>query len=99
MTGAVVSHLSAAALWGFPLPLALENPAVVLLTRDPGRRAVRYKNLVGHQQALEPDGIVAEPWVRCTSRVRTWFDLAGILRLDDLVIAGDFLLRRRRRRS
>lgn len=95
VTGAVVSHLSAAVLWGFPLPLALENLAVVHLTGVPGRRAVRYKDVVGHQQSLEPDEIVAGAWVSCTSPVRTWFDLAGILSLDDLVIAGDFLLRRR----
>ena len=95
VTGAVVSHLSAAVLWGFPLPLELAGLAVVHLTGDPGRRAVRYKDVVGHQQSLEPDEIVAGVWVRCTSPLRTWFDLAGILGLDDLVIAGDFLLRRR----
>lgn len=95
VTGAVVSHLSAAVLWGFSLPLALEDLAVVHLTSAPGRRAVRYKNVVGHQQSLEPDEIVAGVRVRCTSPLRTWFDLAGILSLDDLVIAGDFLLRRR----
>ena len=95
VTGAVVSHLSAAVLWGFPLPLALANLAVVHLTSDPGQRAVRYKDVVGHQQSLEPDEIVAGVWVSCTSPLRTWFDLAGILSLDDLVIAGDFLLRRR----
>ncbi len=50
---------------------------------------------MGHQQSLEPDEIVAGVWVSCTSPLRTWFDLAGILSLDDLVIAGDFLLRRR----
>ena len=95
VTGAVVSHLSAAVLWGFPLPVALGNLAVVHLTNDPGRRAVRYKDVVGHQQSLEPDEIVAGAWVSCTSPLRTWFDLAGILSLDDLVIAGDFMLRRR----
>ena len=63
-----MSHLSAAALWGVPLPFALENQAVVHLTRDPGRRAVRYKNVVGHQQSLEPDEIVAGAWVGCTSQ-------------------------------
>lgn len=94
-TGAVVSHLSAAVLWGFPLPLALEHLIVVHLTSDPGRRAVRYKGVMGHQQSLEPDEIVAGVQVSCTSPLRTWFDLAGILSLDDLVIAGDFLLRRR----
>ena len=95
VTGTVVSHLSAALLWGFPLPLALAQPAVVHLTSDPGRRAVRYKDVVGHQRALDPDEIVAGAWVRCTSPLRTWFDLAGTLSPDDLVIAGDFLLRRK----
>ena len=95
VTGAVVSYLSAAALWGFPLPQALENMAVVHLTSPPGRRAVRRKNVVGHEQPLAPDEVVAGALVRCTSPLRTWFDLAGILCLDDLVMAGDFLLRRR----
>lgn len=95
VTGAVVSHLSAAVLWGFPLPLALANPALVHLTSVSGRRAVRYRGVVGHQHSLESDEIVAGAWVRCTSPLRTWFDLAVILGLDDLVIAGDFLVRRR----
>ncbi|MET3810147.1 hypothetical protein [Arthrobacter sp. UYEF3] len=95
VTGAVVSHLSAAALGGFPLPQAFENPAVVHLTSPPGRRAPRRKNVKGHEHSLEPDEIVAGTRVRCTSPLRTWFDLACILSLDELVIAGDFLFRRR----
>ena len=95
VTGAVVSYLSAAVLWGFPLPQALENLAVVHLTSQPGRRAVRRKNVVGHEQSLTPEEVVTGALVSCTSPLRTWFDLAGILSLDDLVIAGDFLLRRR----
>ncbi|MCB5292996.1 hypothetical protein BJQ90_02441 [Arthrobacter sp. SO3] len=95
VTGGVVSHLSAAVLWGFPLPLSLDNLAVIHLTAGPGKRAVRHKHVVGHQQLLEPDEIVAGIWVSCTSPLRTWFDLAGILSLDDLVMAGDFLLRRK----
>ena len=95
VTGAIVSHLSAAVLWGFPLPQALENLAVIHLTSRPGQRAVRHKNVVGHQQALEPEEIVTGVRVSCTSPLRTWFDLAGILSLDEMVVAGDFLLRRR----
>ena len=93
-TGAVVSHLSAAVLWGFPLPLNLKNLAVIHLTSQPGKRAVRHKYVVGHELTLKPDEIVTGTKVSCTSPLRTWFDLAGILSLDDLVIAGDFLLRR-----
>ncbi|WP_445153515.1 hypothetical protein ACTWLI_08660 [Arthrobacter sp. Hor0625] len=95
VTDAVVSHLSAAALWGFPLPSGLGADAIVHLTSQPGHRAVRRKNVIGHQQFLAPEEIITGAHVRCTSPVRTWFDLANILSLDDLVIAGDFLLRRR----
>ena len=95
VTGAVASHTSAAVLWGFPLPAALERLYVIHMTSLPGRRAVRRRNIVGHQQTLAPEEIVAGRLVVCTSLLRTWFDLAGILSLDELVIAGDFLFRRR----
>lgn len=95
VTGAVVSHASAAVLWGFPLPLALQHLVLIHLTVLPGRRAVRRRGVVGHQQALQPEEITPGRHVACTSPLRTWFDLAGILSLDELVIAGDFLLRRR----
>jgi very-short-patch-repair endonuclease len=49
---------------------------------------------VGHQLILEPAEITTGRHVQCTSPLRTWFDLAGILGPDDLVIAGDFLFRR-----
>jgi very-short-patch-repair endonuclease len=95
VTGAVASHTSAAVLWGFPLPAAVERLGIIHLTSLPGRRAVRRRNVVGHQQALAPGEIIAGRHVACTSPLRTWFDLAGILGLDELVIAGDFLFRRR----
>jgi hypothetical protein len=93
--GAVVSHLSAAALWGFPLPLRFEDHAVIHLTSRDGARAVRRKNVCGHRLSLPEDEICEGRYVACTSPLRTWFDLAGILSLQDLVIAGDFLLRRK----
>lgn len=98
-TGAVVSHLTAAVLWGFPLPRGLVSPAhrkpAIHLTCQPGTRAVRRKNVVGHQSVLAPDEITAGRQMACTSPLRTWFDLAGVLSLDELAIAGDFLFRRR----
>lgn len=44
---------------------------------------------------LEPGEITSGRHVQCTSPLRTWFDLAGFLDRDVLVIAGDFLLTRR----
>jgi len=94
-TGAVVSHLSAAALWGFPLPLCFEDEAVIHLTSRDGARALRRKNVCGHRLPLPEEEIFDGRYVACTSPLRTWFDLAGILSLQDLVVAGDFLLPRR----
>jgi hypothetical protein len=95
VTGAVVSHTSAAVLWGFPLPPAIERRIAVHLTTQPGQRAVRRKDVVGHQQVLAPEDITVGRRVACTSPLRTWLDLAGILSTDELVVAGDFLVRRR----
>ncbi|MFP3461473.1 hypothetical protein R5O87_11525 [Arthrobacter globiformis] len=68
---------------------------MVHLTSRDGARAVRRKNVCGHRLPLPEEEIFEGRFVACTSPLRTWFDLAGILSLQDLVIAGDFLLRRR----
>jgi hypothetical protein len=94
-TGAVVSHLTAAALWGFPLSLAFRSLPVIHLTCQSGVRAVRRRDVIGHQSVLAPDEVTAGRHMACTSPLRTWFDLAAIMSVDDLVIAGDFLFRRR----
>ena len=56
---------------------------------------MRHRDVVGHQQVLEAAEITVGRQVACTSPLRTWFDVAGMLSLDELVIAGDFLLRRK----
>jgi hypothetical protein len=94
-TGAIVSHLTAAVLWGFPLPLGFDRHPVVHLTCQPDVRAVRRRDVVGHQSVLAPEEITVGRHLACTSPLRTWFDLAGVLTVDELVIAGDFLFRRR----
>ena len=68
---------------------------MIHLTGRDGARAVRRKNVCGHRLPLPEEEIFEGRYVACTSPLRTWFDLAGLLSLQDLVIAGDFLLRRR----
>ncbi|MFE4543931.1 hypothetical protein [Arthrobacter sp. NPDC056727] len=68
---------------------------MIHLTGRHGARAVRRKNVCGHRLPLPEEEIFDGRYVACTSPLRTWFDLAGILTLQDLIIAGDFLLRRR----
>ncbi|MEK0154884.1 hypothetical protein [Arthrobacter oryzae] len=72
VTGAVVSHLSAALLWGFPLPLTWQNNDLLHLACPVGRRALRRKGVVGHQLSLEPSDITPGRHVQCTlMRART----------------------------
>lgn len=47
---------------------------------------------MGHQLALLPDEVVELDGVRLTSPARTWLDLASVLGVDDLVVAGDSLV-------
>lgn len=93
------SHLTAAALWGLPLPAALEAVAfgrdaplhVIAPTRDgrPHRRGV-----VGHR-GLEWRSCAVLPGagLRVIGVADTWCDLGelrrGLLTVTDLVVAGD----------
>ena len=98
-TDRAFSHLTAALLWGLPLPTALEESAgaddaplhVVAPTSD--GCAVR-RGVVGHR-GLEVRGVATPPGtaLRVVDLADTWCDLGelrrGTLTLHDLVVAGD----------
>lgn len=88
---AVFSHITAAQLWGIPLPRTLERDERVHVLLSGGSRAPRGVGVVGHVTATraiahEVDGLPV------SSPVDTWIALAGILDVDDLIVAGDRLL-------
>jgi len=94
---AVLSHQTAAILYGIPLPHALEQDATLHLTCPAPGRAKRAAGFVGHSRRLLPHerGLIGE--IAVTSPARTWCDLAAVLSLPDLVAAGDHLLHGRER--
>ncbi len=92
---AVVSHITAAILWGFWLPLDLQRITVIHVSRPAKARAVRRAGAIGHNATLADADVVHGSRVVSTSPERTWCDLASVLSLDELIIAGDFLLKRR----
>jgi hypothetical protein len=92
---AVVSHSTAAMLWELHLPLSLKRSLMIHLTRQPPHRAVRRTDIVGHVLTLHPEDVVDGKHFAATSPLRTWYDLASLLPLDDLVYVGDQLVRRR----
>ena len=91
---AFVSHTTAARLHGIPLPPWLEQDYVDVSVPAPDR-APHAQGLRGHRLTLGDGDLVTADGMRITSPARTWFDLGTILRVEDLVAAGDRLLDQR----
>lgn len=88
------SHVTAAKLWGIYLPAMAEADERIHLTRPAEDNRPRRPGVRGHRAALAEHDVVRMFGAAVTSPARTWVDLAETLRLEDLVAAGDSLLRR-----
>lgn len=88
---AAFTSLTAARLWGIPLPADAENLLVHVSAPHggsrPGGRGVR-----GHQHDPALVGVVELDGLRVLSPRDTWVSLARVLDLPDLVAAGDYLV-------
>jgi hypothetical protein len=87
----VVSHSSAAVLWGIPLwatPLDL-----VHITRSRPATGGRSGSLLCHSSALGADEVVSVDGLEVTSPARTVADLARTLPFEQAVVAADGALR------
>jgi hypothetical protein len=88
----ILVSLSAARIWGVPLPGNRSGDWRIHLARRKGFSFPRRVNVAGHLLSLLPEEAVEYDGVRLTSPARTWLDLASQLDLEDLVAAGDFLV-------
>jgi hypothetical protein len=89
---AVLSHISAAKLWGIPLPGRHERDDRLHVSVPPDRRAPKGQGVAGHHVSLHPLDVVANLGIRSTSQARTLCDLAGLMAEEDLLAAADYLL-------
>lgn len=89
---AVFSHVTAARLHGIPVPRALRNRTALDVSTGSGIQP-RMRGVVGHRvtcRAVTVEGLpVVAPEV-------AWRQLAPMLTVDELVVAGDYLVRRKR---
>ena len=97
LQGAVVSHATAAKVHGLVLPGRLAAEAAIHLSRTPSEPAPRRRRVSGHRLKLDSSEVVSIAGVRVTSVARTWLDLAGMLSVDELVVAGDHIVSEYRR--
>lgn len=87
--GTVVSHHTAAALWGAVVP---HSPDVHVCV--PGQRRVDVQGLRAHRPASVPTTL-SRRGLPVTTPERTFLDLATVLDLVDLVVLGDSLIHAR----
>ena len=90
---AAFSSVSAARLWGVPLPAWVRDDAVCVsvphgVARPTGRGVSGSVHMPGSVEIVDLGGLPV------LSPVDTWASLAGVLSLADLVAAGDFLVTR-----
>lgn len=89
---AIVSHVSAAKLWGIPLPPRWQRDERLHVSVPPDVRAPKGARVAGHHVALHPADVTIRSGLRTTTQSRTVCDLAGLLSEEDLLAATDFLL-------
>ncbi|BCW38969.1 hypothetical protein StoSoilB3_05040 [Arthrobacter sp. StoSoilB3] len=88
----ILVSLSAARLWGIPVPALHSGDWRIHLARRRGFSFPRRVNVAGHLLTLLPEETVEYDGVRVTSPARTWLDLAALSTVEDLVAAGDYLV-------
>jgi very-short-patch-repair endonuclease len=89
--GAVVSHLTAAALWGLAIPLASE-PGPVHVTVSTGSAVRTRRDRTIHRSPLSDAEVTRTRGFPVTTPERTWRDLATVLPPAALLAVTDQLL-------
>ena len=96
--GALVSHQTAASLFGLQIPLAPEEVRIHLTVPPPTRVRHRPDRTI-HVSAVPPAQIQQRAGVAVTSPGRTWLDLAAHVLPGALLAVTDQMLARRYPRS
>ena len=89
--GAVVSHRSAAELWGLSIPLQLPDGRLHLIAATGSAVRNRADRCI-HRVPLDPDEITQLDGFPVTTPSRTWRDLAAVLSEPALLAVTDQLL-------
>lgn len=89
---AVITHLTAARLYGFYLPWRFREQGEFDLAKWAGQARPRRKNVHGREMKWNPRDIGELAGVPITSEQRTLLDIAPLLSVDELVAIADQLV-------
>lgn len=90
--GSFFSHVTAAVLNDIWLPLHLERAEVLDVAVHPGARAPRDRRVRGHHLIERPGLVWERNGLRVANPIETWCQLATVLGMLDLIVAGECLL-------
>lgn len=91
----VVTDLSAAALWGMPLPVAVAHRLLtdpVVTSRGHRTHRDRHHGVRGRRTIMPEEQIHEIAGLRASSPTRTWLDCAAWVSVEFCVAMGDYLL-------
>lgn len=94
---AYFSHTTSALLLAMWLPLALQTRMLIHVSVPPHVRAPRDRRVTGHHLIERPGLVRSQHGLRIATARETWCQLATILGLEDLIVAGEGLLAKNRR--
>ena len=89
--GDVFSRLTAAVIWGFPLPSDAPHEGIHVTAPSP-RRAVEGRGTIGHRAVLTTGDRRTVGALPVVAPVVAWSQVAPMLRLEDAVAAADYLV-------
>lgn len=92
---AVLSHRSAAQVWGLWIA-KFDGVEVTSPATERGSRyttGVQRRSVIAHRRQLPPHHVTSHLGLALTTMERTWLDLASLCDIHDLVAAGDSALR------
>lgn len=88
------SHITAARLYGIPLPSEYGRREELDVTVSDAYPP-RMKGIIGHRAMRQHTNVMRE-LLPVLPAEQVWLQLASVLELDDLIVAGDYLVRRKR---
>lgn len=89
------SHSTAAVIYGIPLPYRIEHDARLHVATESGEQPPRARGVVGHRLSGSHP-LTRRQNLPVYGAEQVWLQLATQLAVDDLIVAGDFLVRRKR---
>lgn len=86
--------VTAALLFGVPLPRRMEESAVVHVGVPSAKHPPRGRGVLGHRLTVSGDYLRSWCGLRVAAPEQVWCQLGSLLSVSDLVAAGDYLIRR-----